>query len=103
MKRYIAAGSIVVASAILAGNGSQALASAARFLQVSAGYVHVCGIETTHRVVCWGDKQYGKSHPPAGLFLQVSAGGNHTCALRTNRAVVCWGSNSNGQARPPAG
>ena len=82
-----------------------------RFLQVSAGRSHACGVTTTSSVYCWGDNRYGqlgdsttqlrRTRPVkvAGghLFRQVDAGGYHTCAVTTAYRVFCWGDGGFGQ------
>ena len=82
-----------------------------RFLQVSAGGSHACGVTTTSSVYCWGDNRYGqlgdsttqlrRTRPVkvAGghLFRQVDAGGYHTCAVTTGYRVFCWGEGQSGQ------
>jgi hypothetical protein len=45
------------------------------FSQVSAGWLHTCGIRSDGTVECWGYNTYGQSSPPSGAFAQVSAGG----------------------------
>jgi alpha-tubulin suppressor-like RCC1 family protein len=87
-----------------------------RFLTVSAGAHHTCGMTTTGGY-CWGSNQYGqlgdgdttgRDFPVPVLgsdsFFVVSAGVFHTCAivndnpqLTSTGNAYCWGSNSNGQ------
>lgn len=71
-----------------------------RFVQLTAGYWHTCGLKTNGSVVCWGRgltdtdmlPDYGQSAPPLGVtFSFISAGGVHTCGVTTSGAVVCWG------------
>lgn len=105
----------------------QAIAPLGRFLDISAGSVHTCGIRDDQTVECWGagrtpyradpsdDFQRRDPHcdpydpfgcnqsmAPPGRFQKVSAGGSHTCALRLDGRVVCWGTNNHGQASPPS-
>jgi alpha-tubulin suppressor-like RCC1 family protein len=82
-----------------------------RFLQVSAGGSHACGVTTTFSVYCWGDNKYGqlgdsttqlrRARPikvvGGHLFRQVDAGGYHTCAVTTGYRVFCWGDGQFGQ------
>ena len=76
-----------------------------RFISVSAGYWHTCGIRHTGNVVCWGtsDQDNGQLTPPAGTFISVSAGYWHTCGIRHTGNVECWGDDELGQSTPPAG
>ncbi|HRX70565.1 MAG TPA: DUF4214 domain-containing protein [Candidatus Competibacteraceae bacterium] len=74
-----------------------------KFIQISAGSAHTCGVRTDGTVACWGSDGSGQATPPAGIFIQVSAGGSHTCGVKTNGTVTCWGDNERGQAAPPVG
>ena len=77
---------------------------AGRFVSVSAGLLHTCGLRDTGAVECWGSDADGQSTPPAGSFSSVSSGAAHTCGLRRDTgAVECWGRDDVGQSAPPAG
>jgi alpha-tubulin suppressor-like RCC1 family protein len=86
-----------------------------RFLQVSAGSSHTCGVATDNRAFCWGlgsagqigDNQLLTRRTPRAVagglrFSQViteqtlSSGGS-TCAITTDKRGYCWGSNDFGQ------
>jgi alpha-tubulin suppressor-like RCC1 family protein len=80
------------------------------FAQVSAGYLHTCGLTTGSKIYCWGYNGEGQlgngtTNPStfptlvAGglLFRGVSAGQNHTCGVTTGFRVYCWGYNGGGQ------
>ena len=71
-----------------------------RFLAVSAGDFHTCGIrEDIGEVACWGNDNEEQSTPPLGVrFLSVSAGRLRTCGIRENGRVVCWGQGSDPNA-----
>jgi alpha-tubulin suppressor-like RCC1 family protein len=93
------------------------VAGGQRFLTVSAGGRHACGVSGP--VACWGDNSSGQlgngtltnSSVPVIALLPignvpvetVSAGSNHTCAIERRGAfagilfVFCWGDNSSGQ------
>ena len=80
-----------------------------RFVSVSAGHMHTCGVKRDNSVVCWGfDRNLrgfyiGQSDPPDGSFESVSAGYFHTCGVRLDGIVECWGDDSEGQSSPPGG
>src|SRR5690606_1729444 len=74
-----------------------------KFLSVSAGFDHTCGIVAGGTVRCWGSNDYGQASPPSGTFVSVSAGRMHTCGVRTNQSLACWGATGYGMSNPPAG
>ena len=83
-----------------------------RFVQLSSGLWHTCGVKADGMLVCWGSNTYarfdgakfvGQARPPSGSFQQVSAGEAHTCGVKIDGRVACWGDNTYGQATPPAG
>jgi alpha-tubulin suppressor-like RCC1 family protein len=85
------------------------VATPAKFIALSAGARHTCGLTTNRAIFCWGanDTQQvsdaGSGGPtlqqvPGTLpWAQVSAGTSHTCAIRSDGALFCWGSNDRGQ------
>lgn len=90
--------------------GFVAVADDVRFLQLSGGRVHICGVATTGDAYCWGAGTYGRlgngtedralvpTKVAGGLkFAQVAAGGDHTCGLTSAGEVYCWGSGVYGQ------
>lgn len=92
--------------------------ASARWLQVDAGFLHACGITTTHRLYCWGNdgaQQLGNGGgrrnrnlpvEVAGArtdWAQVSAGYDATCAIRTDHRLFCWGSDVSGYLGNGAG
>ena len=75
-----------------------------RFIAISAGCAHNCGVATDGSVFCWGQDLRGESSPSEGEFVSVSVGfQHHTCGLRTDGTVACWGDDESGQATPPEG
>jgi alpha-tubulin suppressor-like RCC1 family protein len=82
-----------------------------RFLQVSAGLSHTCGVTTDNRAYCWGTNGSGRlgdgtagtvrPRPVAvagGLrFRGVTAGHVHTCGVTTGDRAYCWGFNRDGR------
>ena len=74
-----------------------------RFVSVSAGGFHTCGVLDTGTVQCWGLDDDGQSTPSEGTFTSVSAGGWHTCGVLDTGAVQCWGLDDDGQSTPSEG
>ena len=73
---------------------SDLIASTPQFpvLDVTAQGWHTCVIDLEHRLICWGDNEFGQSNfPTEGEWHAVSAGVAHTCALDQRGAVSCWG------------
>ena len=64
-----------------------------RFVSVSVGAWHSCGVRTDQTITCWGDNVFGQTDAPAGRFTMVSAGTYHSCGVRTDQTVTCWGLN----------
>jgi len=100
------------------------VASDARFLSVSAGARHTCGLADSGEVWCWGDNGGGQVGTATGetcgsttdstgaevggfpcvpaptrvpadrTFRAVAAGGAHTCSLDDGGTAFCWGSDA---------
>ncbi|HEU5304443.1 MAG TPA: hypothetical protein VFU40_07360, partial [Gemmatimonadales bacterium] len=82
-----------------------------RFLTLSAGERHTCGIVSgTRRLRCWGDNTFGQlgngtnisQEVPVSVadsltFVAVSAGAGHTCGVTPQGVAYCWGRNTDGQ------
>ena len=73
---------------------------------LTAGDKHVCAIDATNALACWGDNHEGELGVTApdrtgtpltlgGNWTGISAGAQHTCGIQGG-AVVCWG-----DAMPP--
>ena len=62
-----------------------------RFIAVSAGWEHTCGLRESGAIECWGYNLMGQADAPSGRFSAVSAGNWHTCGLRDRGEIVCWG------------
>jgi alpha-tubulin suppressor-like RCC1 family protein len=87
------------------------VAGGLRFIQVSTGIDHTCGVTTGHRAYCWGFNGSGRlgdgtagntrATPVAvvgGLLFQgVTAGHQHTCGVTTDNRAYCWGFNRDGR------
>jgi alpha-tubulin suppressor-like RCC1 family protein len=78
---------------------------AIRFIAVSSGQVHSCGITVDSVAYCWGDGRSGQlgngqreifRYPQRVLgntrFAEVAAGGAYACARTAGGEVHCWGS-----------
>jgi alpha-tubulin suppressor-like RCC1 family protein len=86
-----------------------AVSTAQRFVTVSSGGSHTCGLTAIGKVYCWGVNSSGqlgnddttmRSLPVAvlgGTYAAISAGDQHSCATRSSGATACWGNNSRGQ------
>jgi alpha-tubulin suppressor-like RCC1 family protein len=81
-----------------------------KFVQITAGLTHTCGVTVDNKAYCWGENIGGqlgdgttdnRSAPKlvAGgrRYSQIRAGGYHTCAITTAGKAFCWGNGSNGQ------
>lgn len=85
-----------------------------RFVRVSAGTTHTCGVNNIQEIYCAGSNSNGQignngglgvfpvpqkllSSPTGKKFTQVSVGDKHTCALSTEQYVYCTGLNTSGQ------
>lgn len=91
------------------------VATDARFVALSAGWYHTCGLTTDGALLCWGlnsDGQLGTgtgqdsalAPVPVALaesFSALGAGGFHTCGVAASGPdagrVHCWGRNTEGQ------
>lgn len=82
-----------------------------RFLAISAGANHTCGILSGSRtLLCWGNNSSGQlgdgtaqtrltPTPVTSVvrFAVVAAGTEHTCAVSVDGEAYCWGQNTEGQ------
>ena len=97
-------GSVAVATIGVVGGYFDQRAPGGKFMAVSVGGSHTCGLREDGRAECWGSNQHGKASPPRSeRFTQISAGPSHTCGLRGDGGAVCWGSNFRGQVSVPPG
>lgn len=89
------------------------VAGITRFVSLSAGGAHTCGLLQDGDVLCWGWNQYGQVGNGTGgvardvltpapvITLQdvnsVAVSTSHACAGIQTNTVTCWGDNSIGQ------
>ncbi len=84
--------------------------------QITSGTGHVCALEKSGIVKCWGRNTEGqlgdgksgsriKAVTVANLedAVEVASGHRHTCARTRSGSVACWGDNARGQLGPNAG
>ena len=65
-----------------------------KFVQISGGWYHTCGITESSDIECWGSGISGATgerlSAPEGKFTAISIGWRNSCALRPNGHAVCW-------------
>jgi alpha-tubulin suppressor-like RCC1 family protein len=93
------------------GYYGQAMPPSGRFVDLSAGEGHTCGIRPTGKLECWGAGtddgacaeafECGQAMPPSGAFVDVAAGSSNSCAIRDDGVFLCWGSNTGDRSTPP--
>lgn len=82
-----------------------------RFVSISSGSSHTCGVATDGTAYCWGDNNFGQlgagnvgvcialylcsdvPRPVLGgfLFKSITAGSYGTCGITTADVLKCWG------------
>lgn len=87
-----------------------------KLIQISAGGMHACALDSAGDAYCWGYGLYGElgDGDPSGAsastpvavdtsgvlagkaLTQITAGWVHTCALDTTGTAYCWGENGAG-------
>ncbi len=81
-----------------------------KYVDISSGNLHSCGITEEGHGMCWGNNEYGqlgdgtttnRNTPTAvsgsHLFIKIVAGIHHTCGIVSDGSAYCWGDNSHGQ------
>ena len=74
-----------------------------KFISVSMGKRHACGIRVDSTVACWGYSEDGQTASPNGRFIAITAGVRHNCGIRTDESIECWGDNEDGKLAAPSG
>jgi alpha-tubulin suppressor-like RCC1 family protein len=82
------------------------------FRQLSATQGHVCAVDTTGRVVCWGSNATGQlgrgGNPDVGTpnpssivgsdqYATIAGGVGFSCGVLLSGSASCWGSNDSGE------
>jgi alpha-tubulin suppressor-like RCC1 family protein len=82
-----------------------------RWISLSSGHRHTCGVRIDGTAWCWGwagygelgnAKNVGKETVPVQVghahnWASVTSGTFHTCGVRTDASAWCWGYNADGQ------
>ncbi len=74
-----------------------ALDSAFRFVAVTAGLHHTCGLTADGTAYCWGNRSPVPRAVTGLAFTELTAGNAHTCGLTSDGTAYCWGENDRGQ------
>ncbi len=63
-----------------------------RFVAISSGRAHSCGLRDDGIVACWGDLEERVTIPPyIERFVSIRGGTGYSCGLRQDGTPVCWG------------
>ncbi|MBU6289793.1 MAG: hypothetical protein KGS10_16665, partial [Chloroflexi bacterium] len=96
------------------------VATTLKFMSLTAGAEHACGIGKDSATYCWGNAYHGQvgdgtvgyrlaptlvmgQTPPTptptvpSAFSSVAAGGSHACGLSASGVAWCWGAGASGQ------
>lgn len=76
--------------------GGQIEPPSGKFVSVTAGIRHSCGLRPDASVECWGGADGAAAAAP-GSFTQISAGWDYTCGLRPDQTIECWVIDRQGQ------
>ena len=65
-----------------------------KFIQISGGWYHACGLTETSDIECWGSGVPGAPgqglSAPGGKFMKISIGWRNSCALSPDGYAACW-------------
>lgn len=84
--------------------------AASIYVEVGAGYLHSCALNSSGEVYCWGNNEVGQlgigknsevelipqKVPGLNSVTSLSVGFGHNCAI-TGKMIYCWGQNGNGK------
>ncbi len=111
-------------SGYLTASGIVKVPPSVKFVSISAGWFHTCGVLADGRGLCFGqnsgrlgiDSSSSVSSEPSrpvmlgivkapasALVVAISAGGDHSCAVLLDGRAICFGSGSNGQLGSDSG
>jgi len=114
MRAFLTRGTtlLAVVTLVIAGAAPTA-ASGNRYMQLSAGDYHTCGLTARGKAYCWGYNYNGQlgdgtTNYSSGVngpqrviggltFASIRGGGYHTCGLTARGKAYCWGYNGYGQ------
>jgi len=113
MRAFLTRGTtlLAVVTLVIAGAAPTA-ASGNRYMQLSAGDYHTCGLTSRGAAYCWGyngsgglgdgttttSGVNGPQRVIGGLkFASIQGGSFFTCGLTASGAAYCWGENNSGQ------
>jgi alpha-tubulin suppressor-like RCC1 family protein len=82
-----------------------------RFVEISGGAAHACGLSDDGDVWCWGANNLGQAGQgvvsafvrtptriaSARSYIAVAAGAMHTCAITSENTLECWGFDASGE------
>jgi alpha-tubulin suppressor-like RCC1 family protein len=82
--------------------------------KLAVGSTHVCAINGSNQVYCWGDNASRQLYTTNAIdqstpvlagtgFTSLALGTSHTCGTKQDGSIVCWGSDANGQRGDGAG
>ena len=63
-----------------------------KFVAISAGFGHTCGLLEDGTPICWGSNNKGEASPPSdGKFAAIFAGFESSCGIDEDGTALCWG------------
>ena len=74
--------------------------SSSKFLAVSAGGSHSCGLRVDSAITCWPNDAEGSPYTIEGQYTAVSAGLGRGCGIRSDQSVWCWDQDGEGLHMP---
>ncbi len=79
------------------GRGQTSPPEGERFVSITSGWSHACGLKEDGTAVCWGPEPYatglgGWDETPDERFAWIDAGNGYTCGQVLDRTrIECWG------------